>query len=942
VSNRLPLSPLLRHLVTGLAWIALTTTFFFPTKGVMDPSLDYSNYGSYTYFTADGFKYGSDVVPMCGPYGFVMYGYVYNGQMFWLRFVAELGVKGILAALALWFFRKTAAAPFLRWVWIFSLVLCMGAVEDYPEDWLILLGGLWMISHTSAPDRRYRPAVMAAVLGFVALIKGTHLVLTLATLGAALLPALWRRDGRQIAAAVGAFAASLLGWWLVAGQRPGDLPAYVHGILELSSGYNNAMALDESMGTFGRGATLALLLLGLYAWGAVSARRHVGPLVSLALLAGFTFLKWKHGFVRSDGHIFIFFCFASVAASTWLLLLAGMDPAGPVWPARRHRLGLALSGGALVLALFGLGDGEIRRARWVYVLYPGWLRDKIEHLSNPAAAKARLDDELARRKAVHHLPATRQAVGTGRIDMFGVEHGVTLLNDLRYAPRPIGGGSFSTFTPYLIHLNGEFMADAVRRPDFFLLKLQTIDNRLAMQDDSLTFRGLLQHYTPRLVEQEYLLFERAPASTPIEPVPLATRRFAWNETIDVPAVPADQMLYASFSIRPSLYGRLRAALYKPPLVFVHQLGEKLVAGESRRLIPAMASVPFPVSPVIENNRDVVGLYTRKPGKTLYQLRLSTDHPAAFADGSEVTFYTAPRPPLPDRVDLDELTRFMDYPLTNVLPESIKPANEPRRVLSDVHVQMLMPPAELAWRLVGDERELQFDYGIDPEVFVRGQSNGVVFVVELRAPGAAPRELFRTLVDPRRAEDRRVHSARVALPPAPAGTRLVLRTEPGEFGDNAWDWSYVTKIYLQRGPHAPRPLPGFNRPPDDGTVEGITPVDLPDGRALQVHAPGELVFRLKGDERTLRFDYGFHPRAYTEGTTNGAVYRVELVRPNQPRTLLFERALDPRAHPADQGRQHAELSLPPLGPADTLILSIGAGPYDNAAWDWTYLTNFELK
>lgn len=942
MSNRLPISRLLRPLVIGLAWIALTTTFFFPTKGAMDPSLDYSNYGSYTYFTADGFKYGSEVVPMCGPYGFVMYGYVYNGQLFWVRLVAELCVKGVLAALALWFFRKAAAAPVLRWAWILSLVLFMGGIEDYPEDWLILLGGLWMISHTSAPDRRYRPAVMAAVLGFVALIKGTHLVLTLATLAGAMLPAVGRRDWRQIAAAGAAFAASLLGWWLLAGQRPGDLPAYLHGILQLSSGYNDAMALDESAATFARGAALVLLLLGLYAWGAASARRHLGTVTSLALLAGFTFLKWKHGFVRSDGHIFIFFSFASVAASTWLLLLASMHPAGPVWTGWRHRVGLALSGGALVLALFGLGDGDIRRARWVYVLYPGWLRDKVEQLGNPAAAKARLDAALARNRAIHHLPATRQAVGAGRIDFFGHEQGVTLLNDLRYAPRPVGGGSFSTFTPYLMRLNGDFMADAARRPDFFLLKIQTVDNRLAMQDDSLTFRGLLQHYTPRLVEQEYLLFERAPASTPLELVPLATRRFAWNETIDVPAVPADRMLYASFSIRPSLSGRLRAALYKPPLVFVNQLGEKLLAGESRRLVPAMASIPFPVSPVIETNRDVAGLYTRKPGKTLYQLRLSTDHPAAFAPGPEVTFYSAPRPPLPDRVDIDELTTFMDYPLTNVLPESITPANEPRRVLNDVHVQMLMPPAELAWRLVGDERELLFDYGIDPEVFVRGQSNGVVFVAELRAPGAAPRELFRTLVDPRRPEDRRVHSARVVLPFVKAGTRLVLRTEPGEFGDNAWDWSFVTKIQLKRGAYSPRQFPGFNRPPDDGTVEGITPVDLPDGRALQVHAPGELVFRLKGDERTLRFDYGFHPRAYTEGTTNGAVYRVELVRPNQPRELLFERALDPRAQPADQGRQHAEVSLPPLGPADTLVLRIGAGPYDNAAWDWTYVTNLELK
>ena len=941
-SNKLPL---LTKVLLGLAWVALTVNFFFPTRVVLDAGLDNSNYGSYSYFTAKGFHYGSEVMPMCGPYGFVMYGFLHSGYLFWVRLLAEFCLKGILAALVLWLWRAARATPVLRWFWLASLVLFMVRIEDYPEDWLILLGGLWIIAQVSRPGARYWPLVMTPVLGFVALIKGTHLVLALVTLGVALLPALARRDWKQIAAMAGGFVGSLLLWWLAAGQRLGDLPVYVHGILELSSGYNLAMTLDESDATFWRGVSLTLLLISLCLGGIVIRRRQVATVAGLLLLAGFSFLQWKHGFVRADGHIFILFCFGAVAAPTWPLVLSGLDPAGSPLPRWGHRLALVLSGGAFILALYGLGSGEILRVRWVYEYYPVWLREKVTQLLDVRAAKTLLDAELESHRKFYSMPASRQLVGARSIDVFGFTHGITLLNNLDYRPRPIGGGSFSTFTPYLMRLNGAFMDDPARRPDFFLLQYATVDERLAAADDPLTFFGLIDHYAPVLVEQGYVLFETNSAASVPARQAISTTTFHFNETVKPPDVPTDRMLLASFEIKPSLFGRIRSTLYKPPPVFINQQGKGVLKAASRRLVPSMATLPFPLSPVIETNDDVLGLYTRQAGKSLYSFTLTTDLPAAFSPEIKVTFSTRPRPPLPDRTDIDELITSSRYPLTNVRPEVITPADAPLRLLGGMNVQMLLPPAELVWKLEGTEREFLFDYGYEPTAYEKGLGDGTVFIVEIRSPDRSTEELFRKLLDPsHRPADRETQTARIILPGAiRAGSRLVLRTDPGANGDNAWDWAFATKIQLKRGPYSPRQFPNFNRVPTFANTEHASLVDTDKGRGLQLHAPGYLDFQLTGDETSVKFDYGFMPGAYTgQGATDGAVYLVELVRPNQPRITLLRRHLEPRSRIDDQGRQHAELTLPKLGPADHLFLTIDPGPAGNNSWDWTYVTNFEIK
>jgi len=112
-------------------------------------------------------------------------------------------------------------------------------------------------------------------------------------------------------------------------------------------------------------------------------------------------------------------------------------------------------------------------------------------------------------------------------------------------------------------------------------------------------------------------------------------------------------------------------------------------------------------------------------------------------------------------------------------------------------------------------------------------------------------------------------------------------------------------------------------------------------SLLLHAPASLTFTLRGDERRLRFEYGFRHGAYSGGgQTDGATFTVELLRPREDPKILFQRELDPIGKATDQGTDVADFSLPSANAGSKLLIRVDPGKGN--AWDWTFITNFLLE
>lgn len=928
----------------GAAWLAgavlVALMFYLPVRQVTDPTLDNSNYASYAYFTDSGFHYGTEVMPMAGPYGFVPYGFLYAGKLFGKRFLLELLTKLALGALVMWFFRR-AGGGWLRWLWLGGLLVTAPLVEDLPYDLAILLTGLCLLVTAADGRARWLGGLLAVFLALLTLYKGTQAMLALTVLGLLGLQAVVRRDFRPLGGFAGCYAAGLAGLLALAGQNPLDFPLYLRGVFELSSGYNAAMMIEEPRAAFlsGLGALLALeSMAALTLW---ACRRNPALATGTLLLAAYSFIQWKHGFVRGDGHIYIFYQYASGAALTlWLFVFpAGGAPAG-----RGLRAGIiALGVGATALGLWGDGAPTARRLQWAMAELPSQIRLAARQIGGPAATKTGLDAELDRRRALYDLPVVRAWVGRATIDYFGTDHGYLTLNRLDYRPRPMGGGPFNVFTPWLHDLNVQRLADPATRPDYFLVRPETIDERFLAQDDAGTLRALLALYEPVATEQGMVLFRKIPGASLPAPRLLGEQALTPGQAVTLPALPPDQMLAIELDLPLTLIGRLRALLYKPPLLFLNLEGEGLARPAGRRVIPACFARPVLLNPVIESVADLLDVSPTAPGKHTRTINLHSTHPGLWHTADwKIRFYSVARPgAAPAAAGLRLGLRF---PAATRSPLALSPPNAPLRIFDGLLVQMLAAPASVRFPVSPADNGVRFIYGLDPAAYTDGgRTDGMEFIVELERPGQPAQLLLRQLLRPAaRPADRPFRIEQLVLPPVSPGSTLVLRTASGPGNDESWDWGFISGINFRSDGYRLEQFPGFNRVPAavDAAVCGSYPTE---GRTVfMLNAPGSVTLRLTGAERHLAFSAGLLPGAYTNGgQSDGVEFVVELQAPDGTVTALSRHWLNPGANEADRGDRSYDVALPATAPNTQLILKITPGPQGNGAWDWSYVASLEI-
>lgn len=927
-------------LLSGLAALALTIWLHAPVRQVLDPTLDTSNYASFAHFTAHGLQFGEDVLHVGGPYGFVHYGFVHGGSLYWKRLPLELLVKLVLSSLLVWYFRR-ADGGWLRWAWLALVLLFAPHVEDLPYDLAILLAGLCLIEVHLRPGRGnlLLGAALAAFLALLSLIKGTQAVLSFATFGLLLLQAALARDFRRVPVLVAAYGGALLVLLLLAGQDPRNFPRYLLSIYQQSAGYNVAMVIAEPRAAFlsGLGALLALAALILL----VASRvwRLPAALTGAALFAGITFVEWKHGFVRADGHVFIFYHYAAIAAPMVLLY------ARPVLaPGRALRVTLgALAATAFALGMWADGPQAYYRHRHLVRETPSHLRASMREIFTPGATKRRWDAALAQARQEYALPEVRALVGAAPIDCFGTEHGFLTLNRLNYRPRPMGGGNFSVFNGWLQDVNVAHLTDPAKRPDFFLTRVEPFDDRLLPQDDAGTLRVLLAAYAPVATEQGHVLFARHGATTLPSPRLLESRRIGFDQMVEVPSVPAGEMLAFELDLQPTWRGRLRTFVYKPPVVYIDLEGTNLEHPAARRIVPTLVTRPVVLNPLLEQNRDLLEVYGGGPAKEVRRFRLTTSGPECYdRERLAVRFYAIPRPPPLAAEQLAALRAGLQFPTANRAPIEFTPPNAPLRRFDGLLVQMLEPPGRLAFALAA-ENEVSFQFGLDAEAYTDGATDGVEFFVELVRPGQPPQGLFHRWLRPRLdPADRGRHRQTLILPPYPPGSRLVLRTGPGQDGDGAWDWGWFSGIRLTGDAFRSEQFPGFARLPVQVEAAICGAFDHAGRRIFMLNAPGSLVFRLEGRERRLEFSGGLLPGAYTEGgQSDGVTYAVDVAEPGRAPRRVFSRHLAPALQESDRGSVAMVVDLPALPPGTELRLSTEPGPAGNGAWDWAFVDSLRL-
>jgi hypothetical protein len=766
-----------------LLWLLLALAIFsFPNPPSVD--LDASWRMALGSYFQHGLQFGRDAIFTYGPLGFLL-GRTYSGLQFWSLILWQIFQAAAFAGVIFSGGRGLTRLPRFGY---FAFFLFLGVIyEDALQAIILSLLGVGMVKQNQEPKSpgvRWR----AAFAGVLALIKFTNLLLAGCVVAIAAAEALARRKPRQALVPATWFAGSFLTGWVICGQNPVNLPTYFFNSWQISSGYQAAMGLPTPADPLWKGVVVSILLTVYLALYVGTHARRIFAAASATIVAALLYLNWKHGFVRSDGHMIGFFICALVPCAAFPVLLEG----GCKY--RGLQRGLLLL--AVPLALAGIHDAIPSVISRFAGNTQGKVADNISTILSWRSYRAGLEEKLRQKKSEHELLRVKKEVGAASVDVLGFEQGIALFNDLNYQPRPVFQ-SYSAYTPHLIQLNADFYASN-RAPQYALLKLQTIDERLPTFDDSKLLLLFPHLYEFVFSEKGYQLWRHrsaTPDPTTLEPRRLRTVRQPLNQPLELGEL-VDQHLWAEIDLRLSLLGQLRSFFYKPP--FVRLDIEDTADGKHSFRIPlTQGRAGFILNPLVNDILSYMNFSGGKPERRVRRLTLKVDDQDLrfFADRATIgLFAITPATAGAEFFQEMEKNRYFMFKQPPVMAESYTPVSSGE--IDGRAVILMHAPSRMEFNIPAGATEVLGSFGFLPGAYKNGgDTNGAEFRV-LWTNGADEKVIFKRLLDPVKVpSDQGLQDFRAELTGI-SGGRLRFVISPGPFENNAWDWTVWTGIAIR--------------------------------------------------------------------------------------------------------------------------------------------------
>jgi len=474
--------------------------------------------------------------------------------------------------------------------------------------------------------------VLFSALGLLPLIKGSLLLPVSISVAIIYVFLLYRFPLRQAIPLLLIPVSATTILWIIAGQSPPDLPAFLRGTALLASGYTEAMSMPwvawPSMVGYGfviaYVAVSALIYLSLIRSAQLTVRSKwlLGFLCAVFLLVAF-----KHGFVRTD-HLSI--AFNSLVIIILTIGFLYMD---------RYLIGALLVATVLVAGIYfrnepvlsrevrenfgaGTANGGGRRGEILTFMskkaigtfsrityestwntYTTAWKGIRSRVADPNGLRDRFVRASANIRSEYAVPALK-----GTTDIYSYEQAVLLASNNGWNPRPVFQ-SYSAYTPALARLNEQHLR-GTNAPDWVLLDLLAIDGRLPSLEDGLSWPALLDNYTFISFDGQFVLMRRNQVIQTKSNFDVIDKE-AHKTGVTVALPESAGPLFAEVDLRPTLVGRLLIVLFKPPQLNI-VLNLRSGKSKSYRIISNMMATGFIVSPLVCNTGEFASLAVGKP------------------------------------------------------------------------------------------------------------------------------------------------------------------------------------------------------------------------------------------------------------------------------------------------------------------------------------------
>ena len=353
-----------------------------------------------------------------------------------------------------------------------------------------------------------------------------------------------------------------------------DLPGYLVNGWSIIDAYNDAMYIPADPFHL-MCAVIALILLALPYLKSLKSVFY-SPYESFMAfqLALFTFILFKQGYVRADGHVYQF-----LSGIPFVALMAYLSTSVEEL---RTNLRVSVVAVSMVSVLSLLNEKIIDRK----------IQGLTSNLGSPIRMSSKWSENDERKVDEARFPAEVVArVGDRGTDVLGCLISQLYFNGFKYDPRPVFQ-SYSAYSPRLIDLNHDKYAGE-GAPDFVFYHFGTIDGRHKFWDEPKTYLPLMANYRatdtmrPKSGSPAFLLFERATQRKTVKERVVLDTVVGLNSWVTVPHSP--NLLYMQMDCGLTLPGSIRRLFYQPPGVGMELLYEDGVTQTCRIILPVMKS-----------------------------------------------------------------------------------------------------------------------------------------------------------------------------------------------------------------------------------------------------------------------------------------------------------------------------------------------------------------
>lgn len=765
-----------------LLWALLfLLAFTLPQKPLLE--LDSSWRQALAYFLHRGYSFGDSIVFTYGPLGFLM-GNTYTG-LYWGGFMLWQSVFSLIAAGMIVYVGKSMTGLSRFCYFVFFILWGVGYADAF--HMIIIAFSGWIMIQRVADEKPVWAIPFGMLLALLAVIKFTNLLFTgfvvLVVLAYAI-TAQKRREGLQLLLS---FSFGFLGIWLACGQSPFQWLDYALNSLEISSGYQAVMGLPTPEGQLVTALWVFAALGGYVVWHLATQQNRIRSIACLLILAAFLFLNWKHGFVRADGHMLGFFYCALVPAVAFPALF-------------RERVSNPWLPRIIVVAIAGFCLTGMRNTFTSVVDYaPNVANEKLQRniqaLLDLGQARQQLEGQVNQWKIEAQLPKAQEFIGEAPVDVLGFEQAIALFNELNYTPRPIFQ-SYSAYTPHLAELNAEFIISKAA-PEFLLLKLQTLDERVLLANDS-QLMALFPHlYEFRLLEKDFYLFQRRNETPDLEdlaPKLVRSAEMVLDQELSIADLSSTH-LWIEIDFPFNLLGRARNFLYKPPLVYL--IVTDFDGKEERFRIPRpIALAGFQINPLVTDFETYLEAHGGDSPRQVRSLRIEVaeEDQLWFKEKALVSLSTLKATNL--NAEYAQQLERLNFASFSHLPEDFF-ARTPlsTEVIAGRESVIMHAPSEMSFHLRAPVSTIRGAHGYPAGAYSNGgETDGATFLIKW-TNGDTERVLYERRINPfSEPDDRRLidFDLRGLKLPARGELRFII-----SINDNpGWDWTAWAGITLE--------------------------------------------------------------------------------------------------------------------------------------------------